>query len=995
MAGRAPRADVRIGHEARAEATGKLDKALREGRIDLAEYERRVVVVQAARVRKDLTPAIADLPARISAADRERALVLLADALTDGRLSASAYADAEVLLNRAVTYADVDAVVGNLDAKASHAERDQAIARIEAAVAGGLLDPAERHDRVAAVRRAATDAQLEALVADLPAGAGPARSPRASHADREAVVAQLHDAVEAGLLELPEFDERVRAVYAARLRDELARVVADLPSPGPRAPLTSLPPAPPIDLPPRKPSFRAGMTAAVVAAVGMVPMVGIVIVLGMLGFTAPAIVVGSVWAVVFVALVVWARRTTTAAIAEIDAPPPVDLFRPVVEPVPAEPAPVARRKKTPPRKRLLGEHEGGLASVTALVLPGGTPVAISGGCDNTAKVWDLTDDSLRHTLSGHTHDVRGVSAMVLPDGVPVAVTVSADRTARVWDLRDGSQRGVPLKLADHGCAVWCLRLADGTPVAVTHAGIDKIQTWDLRDNKRLHDVSYDSTFEKAVPVVLPDGTPVVLTSDWDGNITAVHLKSGKTRFRLTGHTERVSSIDTAVLPDGTPVAVSASTDKTVRVWDLRRRTLVHTIAGMVHAKEAVVCTSLADGTPVVVASDLEENTMAWDLRDGAVLPYRRALRGGTLGALALPDHTLIVGLADDYSSLGVQRLALEPDRGPAPVKVKPAKVKPVARGAKAPIKRVQGEHKGGLLAMTGLVLPDGSPVAITGGRDNTAKVWGLSDGSLRYTLRGHTNDVVGVAAMVLPDGVPVAVTVSEDRTARVWDLTDGSLRGSPVKCGRGPQGVRCLSLADGTPVAVIHNTAEAIEMWDLRDGKQLGKIAFASLDDFFDMVHPVVLPEGTQLALATDWDGLIKVLNLKDGKTKGKLRGHTHPIRAIDTTVLPDGTPIAVSVSGDKTARVWDLRSGTSLHTITGMTHTKEAVVCTSLPDGTPVAVAVGYENTAMWDLRDGSELPCPLALEADLLGAVALPDRTLILCLTADAWGLAVHPLS
>ncbi|WIX86166.1 hypothetical protein [Amycolatopsis sp. DG1A-15b] len=135
------------------------------------------------------------------------------------------------------------------------------------------------------------------------------------------------------------------------------------------------------------------------------------------------------------------------------------------------------------------------------------------------------------------------------------------------------------------------------------------------------------------------------------------LKTGVMRFRLTGRTQPVSSIDTAVLPDGTPVAVSASTDKKIRVWDLRSGALRHTITGLVHAKEAVVCTSLPDGTPVVVAAGSAENTMAWDLRDGAVLPYRHALRGDILSAVALPDRTLVLGLATDYATVGVRRLA--------------------------------------------------------------------------------------------------------------------------------------------------------------------------------------------------------------------------------------------------------------------------------------------------------------------------------------------------
>ncbi|MGV9366374.1 DUF1707 domain-containing protein [Amycolatopsis sp. NPDC003731] len=670
MAGGARRAETRIGDEARAAATRTLAAALRDGRLDLAEYERRLSVVVAARVRKDLTPAVADLPdgsgrrgpaLRISTADREQALVRLAGALTDGRLEARAYADAEQLLNRAVTYADVDAVVGNLDAKASLAERDQAVARVEAAVAAGLLDPAEQHDRVAAIRRATTDAQLAALVADLPAGAGPARSPRASHADREAAVAQLQEAVDAGVLDLREFDERVRAVYAARLHDELARLLADLPQPPP--PPAAVPPASPAAVPRQKPpSVRAGVTAAVVAAVGMFLMVGVVIVLGKAGLTAAAVVVASGWAIVFVALVVWAKQTTTAAIAAESASH-LDLRFP---PLPAEPTWVdvdpaewQPKGKEPARTRTLGRHKGDLRSMTTLVLPGGTPVAITGGRDNTARVWDLTDGSWRHTLTGHTHDVVGVAAMVLPDGVPVAVTVSPDRTARVWDLRDGSPRRAPLKLGYQPEGVRCLSLADGTPVVVVHSTSEAIQRWDLRDHRMLGKVgssSFDILVDAMVPVVLPDGTPVVLATGWEGPIKALDLKTGKTRFELRGHTHSVRAIDTTVLPDGTAVAVSVSGDKTIRIWDLRRRALRQTITGLTDAPEAVVCTSLPDGTPIAVACDFERNTTVRDLRDGSELPYRLELWGDLLGAVALPDRTLLLGLGDTDSAATVHEL---------------------------------------------------------------------------------------------------------------------------------------------------------------------------------------------------------------------------------------------------------------------------------------------------------------------------------------------------
>ncbi|WP_198597766.1 DUF1707 SHOCT-like domain-containing protein, partial [Blastococcus atacamensis] len=61
---------------------------------------------------------------------------------------------------------------------------------------------------------------------------------RVSDAERSAVASGLQRAHDAGQLDLHEFDERVREVWAARTRGDLDRVTADLPAlpppPGPR-----------------------------------------------------------------------------------------------------------------------------------------------------------------------------------------------------------------------------------------------------------------------------------------------------------------------------------------------------------------------------------------------------------------------------------------------------------------------------------------------------------------------------------------------------------------------------------------------------------------------------------------------------------------------------------------------------------------------------------------------------------------------------------------
>jgi len=59
---------------------------------------------------------------------------------------------------------------------------------------------------------------------------GTATSIRASDAEREAVVARLHQALGEGRMDLAETDERVAAAYAATYREDLPPLLADIPA---------------------------------------------------------------------------------------------------------------------------------------------------------------------------------------------------------------------------------------------------------------------------------------------------------------------------------------------------------------------------------------------------------------------------------------------------------------------------------------------------------------------------------------------------------------------------------------------------------------------------------------------------------------------------------------------------------------------------------------------------------------------------------------------
>ena len=123
-------------------------------------------------------------------------------------------------------------------------------------------------------------------------------------------------------------------------------------------------------------------------------------------------------------------------------------------------------------------------------------------------------------------------------------------------------------------------------------------------------------------------------------------------------------------------------------------------------------------------------------------------------------------------------------------------------------------------AVATLVLPDGRPVAVTGGRDATVRVWDLSTGApVGEPLTGHTGPVWAVAAVVLPDGRPVAVTAGWDATVRVWDLSTGAPVGEPLTGHTGEVGaVATLVLPDGRPVAVTGSRDGTVRVWKLAAG---------------------------------------------------------------------------------------------------------------------------------------------------------------------------------
>ncbi|EEB95225.1 hypothetical protein MPER_05840, partial [Moniliophthora perniciosa FA553] len=61
-------------------------------------------------------------------------------------------------------------------------------------------------------------------------------------------------------------------------------------------------------------------------------------------------------------------------------------------------------------------------------------LVVSGGCDKTAKVWDVLSGYCIHTLSAHTSTIRCLRVL---HHAPIAVTGSRDNNICVWNIQKG------------------------------------------------------------------------------------------------------------------------------------------------------------------------------------------------------------------------------------------------------------------------------------------------------------------------------------------------------------------------------------------------------------------------------------------------------------------------------------------------------------------------------------------------------------------------------
>ena len=349
------------------------------------------------------------------------------------------------------------------------------------------------------------------------------------------------------------------------------------------------------------------------------------------------------------------------------------------------------------------------ADQVTVAVPHGTSV-LSASRDKTVRL-TRRDGTVRHFR--HDGWIRDADA-----SGEVMVTGSDDRGVRAWDPRTGA-------------ALWELPGDTDSVLSLAYSRDGShVLAGSADGTLRVHDAATGGLRH-----VLPHDGPVKAVVEHEGllltgDTTAARIWSNLDRPATPIHDGPVTSA--VALPAG--LAAIGGADGHAAIWDLPRGALVADLKG-----HTAAVTAVAGNERLIVSCSADGTARVWDTTTGhelRVLEHAAEVRGAAIGADGSILTTCLDGIVRLWPPHGAQ--FREPGRHAAPAKAVAA--------ARA--------------------------FAVTGSRDQTARIWSLPDGRPLPVLH-HDGWVRDVA--VAADAQRI-LTCSDDRTARWWNPADGTER---------------------------------------------------------------------------------------------------------------------------------------------------------------------------------------------------------------------------
>lgn len=381
-------------------------------------------------------------------------------------------------------------------------------------------------------------------------------------------------------------------------------------------------------------------------------------------------------------------------------------------------------------------HTGPIQSVA--VSPDGR-YAVSGGLDETAKVWDLAGSQEIHSFSGF--GMMGPRQTVFSDDSQTVI-VADMQTVKLFDLATGKvlQSHTPfvverLALSQNG--KW---MAASGQHLKNNSSQRTLEIWNLADKKPLPPLPQAK--DHSVVALSHDGHLLVTRrEETDGELVLWDLQSFKS-IRELGETPDLWLA--ALSPDSTLLATQELENGTLTVRD--------TSDGNILFSSETPDQENPNGSSLAFSPDNTSLAISYLSHPGKSFSYPAKILDARTGAVQLELRSSAIGFSPDNRHLIVAR----PSQGaPALIERATGKETPISRGASG---------------VMDLALTKDGKTLVAGMSDESVKIWNLITGEIVGVLEGPGSSSVSVT----PDGRLVATGGSRG-LVKIYDRTTGQV----------------------------------------------------------------------------------------------------------------------------------------------------------------------------------------------------------------------------
>jgi hypothetical protein len=567
---------------------------------------------------------------------------------------------------------------------------------------------------------------------------------------------------------------------------------------------------------------------------------------------------------------------------------------------------------------------------------------LSGGTDNTVRVWDTATGKALKVLRGHAGQVR--ACHFAPDG-EMLLSAGHDHLAKLWDLAGYEEVRVfgGRVLEGHRDAILGAAFSPDGRQVVTASRDRTAKTWDFKTGKELRLFREGHEFLASASIFFPDGQKL-LTAAVDNTTRIWDIATGTQLLALDG---TGPSAAVALSSDGRWV-LTGSDAQTAKLWDAPTGELLRTLSG--HRQEVSAVAISPDNT-LLFTGDRMGQCRLWDAKTGEEKWRAEGHSRGITSAVFLPDGTRVLTSSLDNTvgqwdvATGREELSL--------VLKHPDAVTSIA------------------------ISPDGRQ-ALTTCADKTVRQWDVQTAALIRPLVSGAEMINAVGFS--PDGRQ-ALTAGSDNAVRLWDVRSGQeivpsgKPGSPLidLTATGDLVWAAVFSPGGTHIATAGGS-EA-HLWDVASGRQMmrftpsGSVASARFS-----------PDGRRI-ITSSWDRTARIWNASSGTAELKLDGQ-HSQYINDAVFSPDGSK-ALTASDDKTVRLWDAHNGALLFTFQG--HREHVRSAEFSSDGKFVLTASNDKTARIWNTESGELMQVLEGHAQAVLAAVFSLDGTRVITGSED----------